>query len=125
MPLDVSPGTTAYERNAPDAHLVTSSLAGSRPAPFWLEDLPSRPARPALHGERSCELLVVGGGYTGLWTAVQAKLRELNSNGAPAEVSNEFDARTDKPSVVYRRKGWDYGVIKLDTEVAALAQVGG
>lgn len=76
MPLDVSPGTTAYERNAPDAHLVTSSLAGSRPAPFWLEDLPSRPARPALHGERSCELLVVGGGYTGLWTAVQAKLRE-------------------------------------------------
>src|SRR5690606_23869886 len=76
MPLDVPPGTPAYERNAPDAHLVTSSLAGSRPAPFWLEDLPSRPARPALHGERSCELLVVGGGYTGLWTAVQAKLRE-------------------------------------------------
>jgi ribosomal subunit interface protein len=36
-----------------------------------------------------------------------------------------IDARTDKPSVVYRRKGWDYGVIKLDTEVAALAQVGG
>ncbi len=32
-----------------------------------------------------------------------------------------IDARTDKPSVVYRRKGWDYGVIKLDTEVAALA----
>ena len=31
-----------------------------------------------------------------------------------------IDARTDKPSVVYRRKGWDYGVIKLDTEVAAL-----
>lgn len=25
------------------------------------------------------------------------------------------DARTDKPSVVYRRKGWDYGVISLDT----------
>jgi len=32
-----------------------------------------------------------------------------------------IDARTDKPAVVYRRKGWDYGVIKLDTEVAALA----
>lgn len=25
------------------------------------------------------------------------------------------DARTDHPSVVYRRKGWDYGVIALDT----------
>ena len=27
-----------------------------------------------------------------------------------------IDATTDRPSVVYRRKGWDYGVISLDTE---------
>ncbi|WP_417562235.1 ribosome hibernation-promoting factor, HPF/YfiA family [Microbacterium sp.] len=26
-----------------------------------------------------------------------------------------IDARTDNPSVVYRRKGWDYGVISLTT----------
>lgn len=26
-----------------------------------------------------------------------------------------IDARTDHPSVVYRRKGWDYGVISLET----------
>lgn len=26
-----------------------------------------------------------------------------------------IDARTDRPSVVYRRKGWDYGVISLET----------
>ena len=26
-----------------------------------------------------------------------------------------IDARTDRPSVVYRRKGWDYGVIGLET----------
>jgi len=26
-----------------------------------------------------------------------------------------IDARTDRPSVVYRRKGWDYGVISLTT----------
>lgn len=29
------------------------------------------------------------------------------------------DARTDRPSVVYRRKGWDYGVIALDNAEAA------
>lgn len=28
-----------------------------------------------------------------------------------------IDARTDQPSVVYRRKGWDYGVIALATQV--------
>ncbi|UJP11450.1 ribosome-associated translation inhibitor RaiA [Microbacterium sp. KUDC0406] len=28
------------------------------------------------------------------------------------------DVRTDHPSVVYRRKGWDYGVISLTTQAA-------
>ncbi|MEN2738022.1 ribosome-associated translation inhibitor RaiA [Microbacterium sp. X-17] len=29
-----------------------------------------------------------------------------------------IDARTDSPSVVYRRKGWDYGVISLAAQAA-------
>lgn len=29
-----------------------------------------------------------------------------------------IDARSDQPSVVYRRKGWDYGVISLETQAA-------
>ncbi|TDN88426.1 ribosome-associated translation inhibitor RaiA [Microbacterium sp. BK668] len=29
-----------------------------------------------------------------------------------------IDARSDNPSVVYRRKGWDYGVISLSTQAA-------
>ncbi|GAA1841814.1 ribosome hibernation-promoting factor, HPF/YfiA family [Microbacterium koreense] len=29
-----------------------------------------------------------------------------------------IDARTDHPSVVYRRKGWDYGVISLTTQTS-------
>lgn len=32
-----------------------------------------------------------------------------------------IDARTDHPSVVYRRKGWDYGVISLTTQTAPVA----
>ncbi|GAA3205732.1 ribosome hibernation-promoting factor, HPF/YfiA family [Microbacterium terregens] len=32
-----------------------------------------------------------------------------------------IDARTDHPSVVYRRKGWDYGVISLTTQTAPAA----
>jgi glycine/D-amino acid oxidase-like deaminating enzyme len=50
------------------------ALAGARPVPFWL-DRPDAPAPlPALsgHGERA-DLAVVGGGYTGLWTALLAK----------------------------------------------------
>src|SRR5690606_25592201 len=33
-----------------------------------------------------------------------------------------IDAETDRPSVVYRRKGWDYGVIGLDLEQAEQPQ---
>ena len=32
-----------------------------------------------------------------------------------------IDAETDRPSVVYRRKGWDYGVIALEEDAAELA----
>ncbi|MCW5222813.1 DNA topoisomerase (ATP-hydrolyzing) subunit B [Verminephrobacter aporrectodeae subsp. tuberculatae] len=36
--------------------------------------------------------------------ALQAKLRELSSTGAPAEVAGEFDARTDKPLLRISRR---------------------
>jgi glycine/D-amino acid oxidase-like deaminating enzyme len=52
---------------------VRTALARARPVPFWLDapDAP-RPAR-ALAGPASAELAVVGGGFTGLWTALLAK----------------------------------------------------
>ncbi|MFC1435964.1 NAD(P)/FAD-dependent oxidoreductase [Streptacidiphilus sp. N1-3] len=52
------------------------SLADVQYSSFWLSD-PSRPEPlPALVGDTSCDLLVVGGGYSGLWTALIAKERD-------------------------------------------------
>ncbi|MGK4583218.1 NAD(P)/FAD-dependent oxidoreductase [Kitasatospora sp. HPMI-4] len=52
------------------------ALSDAQPTPFWLED-PGRPqALPALVGDTKCDLLVVGGGYSGLWTALIAKERD-------------------------------------------------
>ncbi|WP_327353100.1 NAD(P)/FAD-dependent oxidoreductase [Streptomyces sp. NBC_01304] len=52
------------------------SLADAQPLSYWLDD-PGRPAaEPALTGDESCDLLVVGGGYSGLWTALIAKERD-------------------------------------------------
>ncbi|MFD8084259.1 NAD(P)/FAD-dependent oxidoreductase [Kitasatospora sp. NPDC059722] len=52
------------------------ALSDASPTPFWLED-PGRPAaQPALVGDTVCDLLVVGGGYSGLWTALIAKERD-------------------------------------------------
>ncbi len=44
--------------------------------PLWL-DTPLRPqARPALDGDTAVDLVVVGGGFCGLWTALRAVERE-------------------------------------------------
>ncbi|MEV0482627.1 FAD-dependent oxidoreductase [Streptomyces sp. NPDC050508] len=52
------------------------SLADVQPVSFWLDD-PGKPhPEPALTGAETCDLLVVGGGYSGLWTALIAKERE-------------------------------------------------
>ena len=49
------------------------ALADAVPSVFWL-DRPDRPApRPAVAADDSADLVVVGGGYTGLWTALLAK----------------------------------------------------
>jgi glycine/D-amino acid oxidase-like deaminating enzyme len=57
---------------------VARALAGARPVPFWLDqpDAPRPEAQPALARRTTAELAVVGGGFTGLWTALQAKEAE-------------------------------------------------
>ncbi|HEY1974434.1 MAG TPA: FAD-dependent oxidoreductase [Pseudonocardia sp.] len=55
--------------------VAVRSLVDAQPTPFWLAD-PARPATlPALVGDERCDLLVIGGGYCGLWTALLAKER--------------------------------------------------
>ncbi|MFG1994302.1 NAD(P)/FAD-dependent oxidoreductase [Actinoplanes sp. NPDC048988] len=56
-----------------DPRRLRTALAGAARTPYWLED-PGRPApEPALVGAVDTDLLIVGGGYCGLWTALQAK----------------------------------------------------
>ena len=40
--------------------------------PFWLDRADRPPPRPALEGEHTADLVIVGGGFTGLWAALQA-----------------------------------------------------
>ncbi|WP_394555073.1 NAD(P)/FAD-dependent oxidoreductase [Agromyces sp. MMS24-JH15] len=70
-------GTTVYERLRPTATAVAHSLADTARAVFWLDDLPAGVLAhpPRLNGSIAADLAIVGGGYTGLWTAVLAKQR--------------------------------------------------
>jgi len=44
--------------------------------PWWLDEAGSDESRPALAGEVQADVCIVGGGYTGLWTALALKERE-------------------------------------------------
>ncbi len=57
-----------------DDRLITEALAPAVFGSMWLDPQISgeRPEFPRLTGPLSCDLLVVGGGYTGLWTALHA-----------------------------------------------------
>jgi glycine/D-amino acid oxidase-like deaminating enzyme len=48
---------------------------------YWLEEAGGLPdPLPALAGDRSADVVVVGGGYTGMWTAWQVKLLEPDAS---------------------------------------------
>ena len=48
-------------------------VLAAEPRPFWLDRPDAPPARAPLRGEVACDLAVIGGGFSGLWTALLAK----------------------------------------------------
>ncbi|MGI9125654.1 MAG: NAD(P)/FAD-dependent oxidoreductase [Mycobacterium sp.] len=77
---------TVFDRPV-DQRLITSALAPAAFGSMWLDPdvvgpVPQYPRQP---GPISCDLLVVGGGYTGLWTALHAVQRNPGATVALIE----------------------------------------
>ncbi len=52
---------------------LTRLVMAAQPAPFWLDRPDAPAAREPLRGDAACDLAVIGGGFSGLWTALLAK----------------------------------------------------
>lgn len=120
---------TAYdlaEQRIPAA-TVTAALSTAVPAPYWL-DRPERPAPlPPLDSHVSADLAVVGGGYTGLWTALLAKERDASASVVlleGQEVGWAASGRNGGFVSASLTHGYSNGVKHLPGEVDLLQEMG-
>ncbi len=78
--IATTPGTVfsraSAHRSTARRAAVDHALSQVKDGCFWLDDVPGRVDLPALKGPIETDLLIVGGGYCGLWTAVIAKQRD-------------------------------------------------
>jgi glycine/D-amino acid oxidase-like deaminating enzyme len=52
------------------------AIADADSFPYWFDDADEPESNPMLVHAETCDLCIVGGGYTGLWTAILAKERD-------------------------------------------------
>ncbi|GAA1509069.1 NAD(P)/FAD-dependent oxidoreductase [Brevibacterium permense] len=106
---------------------VNAALADASTVPFWLDtDLRPEPL-PPLQENRETDLLVVGGGFTGLWTALQAKERDPNRRVVLVEANSigwAASGRNGGFCAASLTHGYDNGEAHLPEENDRLAQLG-
>jgi len=56
------------------------ALKGAKACPLWHDSKAMPAVLPPLATDERCELLIVGGGFTGLWAALQAKERKPDAD---------------------------------------------
>src|SRR5689334_1792962 len=74
-PASWCPGSRP-DLTATDSMAPADALRDTRPACYWLDRPDAPEPAPALHQATTADLAVVGGGFTGLWTALLAKERD-------------------------------------------------
>lgn len=122
-------GTTVFERQRPAESVIRHSLDRSARSAFWLDDLPAdlTPERPPLSGEHEADLVVVGAGYTGLWTAMLALRRSPGIRVAIVEAKTVGWAASGRnggfceASITH---GYDNGASRWPDEIDVLERLG-
>lgn len=108
--------------------LAAGVLADAEPKPFWL-DRPDRPEpAPRLVGDAEADLVVVGGGFTGLWAAVQALEADLGRDVVLLEAEQVAEGATGRNGGFCSASlthGLANGLARFADELPALLRLGG
>ncbi|MPY81974.1 MAG: FAD-dependent oxidoreductase [Actinophytocola sp.] len=110
---------------------VTSAAAAAAwadavPRPFWLDQGAPEPA-PALTADLTADLLVVGGGFSGLWTALIATERDPGRDVVLIEANTAGWAASGRNGgfcAASLTHGHGNGVVRWPDEIAELERLG-
>jgi glycine/D-amino acid oxidase-like deaminating enzyme len=106
---------------------IARSLSGAMPRPYWLDQPGAPEPLPALAGQVTADLAVVGGGFSGLWTALLARERD------PSRDVVVLEARTAGWAASGRNGGFcsaslthglGNGLARFSSEIARLERMG-
>lgn len=94
---------------------------------YWYDDVDAPDSNPTLVRNESCDLCVVGGGYTGLWTAIIAKERDPSRDVVLID-ANEVGSAASGRNGGFVESTLTHGVAngqeRFPDEIALLEQLG-
>ncbi|GAA1928340.1 FAD-dependent oxidoreductase [Brevibacterium antiquum] len=106
---------------------VNAALADASTVPFWLDSAQRPEPLPPLTHNIEADLVIVGGGFTGLWTALQAKERDPRRHVVLVEANSigwAASGRNGGFCAASLTHGYDNGESHLPNENERLAQLG-
>ena len=82
------------------ADRALAALAQTRFTSFWLDSLEPVADEPALQQPEQCDLLVVGGGFCGLWAALQAREQNPERSVILIEAKSVANGASGRPAAI-------------------------
>ena len=94
---------------------------------YWLDSLPAAGRESSLMQDICCDLLIVGGGFCGLWAAIIAKEQQLDRHVVLIEARSIANGASGRPAAIVSTSvmhGIDNTVRMFPDDVAQLERLG-